>query len=297
MTDVHDRSAADLVAMIAAGEVSSLEVLDHFLARIERDGPAVNAVVTLDAERARARAVEADAAHARGESWGPLHGLPMTVKDAFETEGVVTTSGAPELQAHVPERDADAVARLRAAGAVVFGKTNLPIYAADVETFNEVHGRTNNPWALDRAVGGSSGGAAAALAAGQTGSSSAATSAGRSATRRTTAVSSGSSRRGGSCRSAATSPGRRGLSSSPTSASPARWGAAPPTSSSGSTCWRGRPATTPSPGASSCRRRNGGAVEGLRVATWFDAPAPPLAAACGPPSIGRRAPCPTPGPR
>ena len=93
----------------------------------------------------------------------------MTVKDAFETEGVVTTSGAPELAGHIPERDADAVARLKDAGAVIFGKTNLPLYAGDLQTYNEVYGRTNNPYAPDRCVGGSSGGSAAALAAGLTG--------------------------------------------------------------------------------------------------------------------------------
>jgi amidase len=279
VTDVHDRSAADLVAMIAAGEVSSLEVLDHFLARIERDGPAVNAVVTLDAERARARAAEANAARARGESWGPLHGLPMTVKDAFETEGMVTTSGAPELRAHVPARDADAVARLRGAGAVVFGKTNLPIYAGDVETFNEVHGRTNNPWALDRAVGGSSGGAAAALAAGQTGFEL-------------------GSDIGGSIRNPAHYCGVFGLKPTwgivpirghvpgpPGSLAVADVGVAGPMGRSAAdlalgldvlagpsgddvVAWR---LELPPP-------RNGGVVEGLRVATWFDAPAPPLAA-------------------
>ena len=93
----------------------------------------------------------------------------MTVKDAFETEGLVTTSGAPGLRDHVPDRDADAVARLKGAGAVVFGKTNLPIYAGDLQTYNEVYGVTSNPWALDRTPGGSSGGAAAAVAAGLTG--------------------------------------------------------------------------------------------------------------------------------
>jgi amidase len=92
----------------------------------------------------------------------------MTIKDAFETEGLVTTAGAPELADHVPDRDADAVARLRGAGAVIFGKTNLPLYAGDLETFNDVYGRTSNPWDRTRGVGGSSGGAAAALAAGQT---------------------------------------------------------------------------------------------------------------------------------
>src|SRR5688572_27290076 len=113
MTDLHYRSASDLAAALRRREVSSRELLEHFLARVEKHDPAINAVVTLDADRARARAAEADAALARGESWGPLHGLPMTVKDSFETAGVRTTSGAPMLAQHVPARDADAVQRLR----------------------------------------------------------------------------------------------------------------------------------------------------------------------------------------
>jgi amidase len=167
--DVHFLPATELARLLAAGDVSSVELLDHFLARVDEHDKGINAVVALDADRARARAAEADAALARGESWGPLHGLPMTIKDAFETEGLVTTSGAPVLAGHVPDRDADAVALLKVAGAVVFGKTNLPLYAGDLQTFNEVYGRTNNPWDLDRTTGGSSGGAAAALAAGLTG--------------------------------------------------------------------------------------------------------------------------------
>ncbi len=164
MTDWADRSATEIVAGIAAGQVSSRELLTTLLDRVERRRD-LNAVVTLDAERAMAAAARADEAVARGEPLGRLHGLPMTVKDAFETEGLRTTSGAPELADHVPDRDADAVARLRQAGAVIFGKTNLPIYAGDVQTYNEVFGTTNNPWDLSRAAGGSSGGAAAALAA------------------------------------------------------------------------------------------------------------------------------------
>jgi amidase len=167
--ELHFRSATELVRLLRDGEVASVELLELFLARIDAHNPAINAVVALDAERARERAAAADAARRRGESWGPLHGLPMTVKDSFETEGFVTTCGAPELRDHVPTRDAVAVARLKAAGAIVFGKTNLPIYAGDMQTYNEVYGRTNNPWALDRAVGGSSGGSAAALAGGMTG--------------------------------------------------------------------------------------------------------------------------------
>jgi amidase len=167
--ELHHLPASELRRRLRSGDVSSLELLDVFLSRIERLDPALNAVVALDVERARKRASSADDARARGESWGPLHGLPMTVKDAFETEGLVTTSGAEELRGHVPQADASAVARLKAAGAIVFGKTNLPTYAGDVQTDNPVHGRTNNPWALDRTAGGSSGGSAVALAAGLTG--------------------------------------------------------------------------------------------------------------------------------
>ena len=125
--------------------MSSHEVLEQLLARVERHNPALNAIVTLDAERARAQAKAADAALARGVEPGPLHGLPVTVKDAFETQELVTTAGATQLVGHVPAADADAVARLRAAGAVVFGKTNLPRLGLDFQTFNAVFGSTTNP--------------------------------------------------------------------------------------------------------------------------------------------------------
>ena len=168
MIDLSSATATDAAAALAAGSIGSQELLDAQLDRIERRNPSINAVVALDVDRAQDAARRADAARAARESWGPLHGLPMTVKDAFETEGLVTTSGAPELAAHVPAIDADAVARLKAAGAIVFGKTNLPIYAGDFQTYNDVYGLTRNPWDLDRAVGGSSGGAAAAVASGMT---------------------------------------------------------------------------------------------------------------------------------
>ena len=278
MTDLHHRSAAELVALLAAGEVSSVELLDHFLARVERDGPALNAVVALDADRARARAAEADAARARGESWGPLHGLPMTIKDAFETEGLVTTSGAPELRDHVPEHDADAVARLRAAGAVIFGKTNLPLYAGDLETFNDVYGRTSNPWDLGRGVGGSSGGAAAALAAGQTGFEL-------------------GSDIGGSIRNPAHYCGVFGLKPTwgivsvrghipgpPGSLSQADVGVVGPMGRSAADLDLGLDVLAGPVGDDAVAwrldlppPRNRGRVEGLRVATWFDEPAPRLA--------------------
>ncbi len=168
MIDLRTATATEAVAALADGSIGSEELLDAQLARVEAHNPAVNAVVAFDVDRARARARAADEARAAGTSWGPLHGLPMTIKDSYETEGLVTTSGAPELATHVPTIDADAVARLKAAGAIVFAKTNLPLYAGDVQTYNEVYGVTNNPWDLDRAPGGSSGGAAAALATGMT---------------------------------------------------------------------------------------------------------------------------------
>lgn len=161
-------SARDAAAAIRAGELTSRDYLESMLARIDRlDGP-LNLVVTRDDERARRAADEADREAARGRWRGPLHGVAMTIKDSFQTAGLRTTSGAPELAEFVPEEDAVAVARLRGAGAVIAGKTNLPLYAADVQSYNAVFGQSNNPWDTSRTVGGSSGGAAGALAAGFT---------------------------------------------------------------------------------------------------------------------------------
>jgi len=163
-------TAVELAAAIRAKEISSRELLDLYLDRIERlDREKVNAVVTLDVERARVTAAAADAALARGDDVGPLHGLPITIKDAIETEGIRSTGGAVELADHVPTADAPAVARLKAAGAIVFGKTNLPRWSGDSQAFNELFGTTNNPWSFAHVPGGSSGGSAAALAAGFTG--------------------------------------------------------------------------------------------------------------------------------
>jgi amidase len=167
--DLAFRSATDLAAAIANKEVSSRELLDLYLTRVDRLDESVHAVVTLDADRARAAADTADAATARGESFGPLHGLPITIKDAIETEGIRSTGAAVELADHVPAADAPAVARLKAAGAIVFGKTNLPRYSGDSQAFNDLFGTTNNPWSFAHVPGGSSGGSAAALAAGFTG--------------------------------------------------------------------------------------------------------------------------------
>ena len=161
--------AAHLVRALRNREIGSRELLEDYVSRIEDLNPSLNAVVTLDVDTARAAARAADEATARGHGVGALHGLPITVKDAFETAGLRTTSGAPDLAGYVPTRDAEAVARLRAAGAVILGKTNLPVFAMDWQSANPLFGVTNNPWDLSRTPGGSSGGAAAAVAAGLTG--------------------------------------------------------------------------------------------------------------------------------
>ncbi len=166
--ELHWMPATELAASIRRRDVSSVEVLDHLVTRIEAlDGP-TNAVVQWDLDRARTAARAADASVLAGAELGPLHGVPMTIKDSFETAGCITASGAPALAGHVPGADAWPVARLRAAGAIPFAKTNLPLYAGDIQSFNEVYGTTNNPYDTTRTPGGSSGGAAAALAMGFT---------------------------------------------------------------------------------------------------------------------------------
>ncbi|MFC7451150.1 amidase [Rhodococcus daqingensis] len=169
MTDLAFRSARELAAAVAAKEVSSLELLDHYLARVERHDPQVNAIVARDEEGARAAALAADRAVSRGEPLGRLHGVPVTIKDSLEVAGMRTTGGSTRWGHHVSTSDAESVGRLKNAGAVVFGKSNLPADARDWQTYNEVYGITNNPWDPTRGPGGSSGGSAAALAAGLTG--------------------------------------------------------------------------------------------------------------------------------
>jgi amidase len=161
-------TATRLAAAVAKSEIGSRELLDLYLDRIDRLDGDVNAVVTLDVDRARADAAEADDETASGLSRGPLHGLPITVKDAIETAGIRSTGGATALSDHVPTADAPAVAKLKAAGAIVFGKTNLPEWSGDLQAFNDIFGTTNNPWDRTRIPGGSSGGAAAAVACGFT---------------------------------------------------------------------------------------------------------------------------------
>ena len=160
--------ATELLGGLRAGEVSSRELLETCLVRVERLNPGLNAVVTLDAAGARSRADAADARRAGMGAVGALHGLPATIKDSFETTGMRTTSGAPVYAKHVPGTNAEAVQRLEDAGSLVFGKTNVPIHAGDLQSYNVLFGATNNPWDAARTCGGSSGGAAAAVAAGFT---------------------------------------------------------------------------------------------------------------------------------
>ncbi len=162
------QSAGDQASAVRSGEISACELLEATLDRYERFNPTNNAVVATQLDVARERAVAADDATARDVSWGPLHGVPMTIKEAWDWVGTASTSGYPELVDWRPERNSESVDRLLGAGAVIYGKTNLPVGMADWQTFNPVYGTTSNPWGEGLVPGGSSGGAAAALAAGLT---------------------------------------------------------------------------------------------------------------------------------
>ena len=159
------RTAGDLLKALASGRVSSRELVDSAIARIEALDSKINAVVVRDFDGARAAAAAADATLARGDRQSLL-GLPITVKESFNVAGLPTSMGEPKFKDRRPTADTLAVERPKAAGAVILGKTNLPLGARDWQSFNEVYGTTNNPWDLSRTPGGSSGGSAAALAAG-----------------------------------------------------------------------------------------------------------------------------------
>ncbi|MFJ9151770.1 amidase family protein [Streptomyces sp. NPDC102270] len=163
MTDLTRQPAHVQLRALERREISSRELLDLHLDRI--DASTINAVITRDDDAARQVAHTADERRARGEASGVLDGLPITIKDSFETAGLRTTSGAQELADHIPDQDADAVARLRHQGAVIMGKTNTPAYCQDLHTDNALFGSTLNPHDPARTVGGSSGGPAAAVAA------------------------------------------------------------------------------------------------------------------------------------
>lgn len=161
-------SATDLVRRLLAADITATAVVDAAIGRIEQLDRTFNAVVVRRFEQARQEAQAADAALAEGRALGPLHGVPITVKESFNVPGLPTTWGMADFLGHPVERPAEAVRRLTAAGAIVLGKTNVPVGLADWQSFNPVYGTTNNPWDVSRTPGGSSGGSAAALAAGLT---------------------------------------------------------------------------------------------------------------------------------
>lgn len=161
-------TAADLVQGIKSGSISSRALLEHSIARMEEKNQSINAIVSTDLVAARKLADEADEKAQQGVDLGPLHGLPITVKDTYEVPGMTCVAGAPEYRYHRPTAPAITVKRLQDAGAIIYGKTNVPYMASDLQSFNKVFGTTNNPWNIDLTPGGSSGGAAAALASGFT---------------------------------------------------------------------------------------------------------------------------------
>ena len=169
MTALHFQSATALAQAIRTGAVGARELLEHFLVRVDQLNPALNAIIQQDRAGARSRADHADQMRSRGEPLGPLHGVPMTIKESYDFAGMPTTWGVPEQRNNIAHTHALAVQRLLAAGANVFGKTNVPIRLADFQSYNSIYGTTNNPWHHGRTPGGSSGGSAAALAAGLTG--------------------------------------------------------------------------------------------------------------------------------
>ena len=161
-------SASELACLIRDKKISSLELTDHFIRRIEQFDDSINAVVVRDFDRALAAASEADKHLASGANVGPLHGVPVTAKEAFNIAGLATTWGIPLLKENIADTDAEVVKRLKGAGAVFMGKTNVPFGLVDIQSYNDLYGVTNNPWDTSCTPGGSSGGSAAALAAGLT---------------------------------------------------------------------------------------------------------------------------------
>lgn len=164
--DPNFGTAGEAVHALKTGAISSRELTEHVFNRIKKYNPKINAFVTLMEEQAMARAEQADEALAAKKIWGPLHGLPILIKDAFAVAGVRVTAGSKRFENYVPTEDAVAVARLKQAGVIMLGKTNVPEFLTDWQSYNEIAGTTNNPWDVTRTPGGSTGGGAAALAAG-----------------------------------------------------------------------------------------------------------------------------------
>ncbi|MGE3898992.1 MAG: amidase [Variibacter sp.] len=167
--DIAFWPAKKLAAHLRTRKIGCLELLDHYLDRVERYNPGLNAIVATDIPGARKRAKAADRALAKGDVWGPLHGVPMTIKESYDVVGLPTTWGDPKLKNNIAQKNALAVQRMMDAGVVLFGKTNVPLMLADWQSYNAIYGTTNNPWDVSRSPGGSSGGSGAALAAGLTG--------------------------------------------------------------------------------------------------------------------------------
>jgi len=168
MDQLHYKSAVELAGLIRRKKIGCLELLDHFLGRIEKYNPQLNAIVWIDRDKARKRAKAADAALKKGKRFGPLHGVPMTIKESYNVAGSPTTWGVPALKDNVSDETAVSAQRMVDAGVTLFGKTNVPIMLADWQSYNAIYGVTRNPWDLDRTPGGSSGGSSCALAAGFT---------------------------------------------------------------------------------------------------------------------------------
>jgi amidase len=169
MSELAFLSAVELARMVRTREVGCLELLDHFIARYERFHPTLNAIIWTQLDRARERARASDRVVTERKPVGRLHGVPMTVKECFALEGTPATFGVPKLRNNFASKNAICVDRLLAAGANIFGKTNVPPWLMDGQSDNEIYGRTNNPWDVTRSPGGSSGGSAAAVASGMTG--------------------------------------------------------------------------------------------------------------------------------
>ena len=165
-SDILTLPMHELIDKINNQEISSQELLELQLEHISKHNPSINSVVTIQEERAQNKAIEADNALQKGESLGPLHGVPITLKDAFEVEGIPSTGGSPKWKDNIPTSNAVVADRLQKAGAIVFGKTNVPLLSGDWQAYNDLFGVTNNPWNANKTPGGSSGGSAASVSMG-----------------------------------------------------------------------------------------------------------------------------------
>lgn len=162
-------SAQQLAKRVASKDISATELTNYYIDRIERFDEKLNAVVVKDFDRARTAAAEADKMQSSGASLGPLHGVPVTIKESYNIAGLPTHWGIEPLKDNIATEDAHYVKQLKGAGAIFLGKTNIPVNLGDFQSYNPVYGTTNNPWDITRTPGGSSGGSAASLAAGLTG--------------------------------------------------------------------------------------------------------------------------------